>query len=98
MSITILKKARPNGFDIRLIKIEPENDYVVEERDVEGYWEYTDEGVEWFISQNRAEAEAVFAERCAELAETPNRELQARYDELHGTDNGYALWDVPREH
>ena len=35
------------------------------------------------------EARAYYANRVAVLTQTPNWEAQARYDEEHGTDNGY---------
>jgi len=82
---TTLVKSRPNGFYLALECVGEGPDvedvcfYVVETGD--------EDGVE-FDGDVRA-ANAYYYERQAELMKTPNWELQARYDEEHGTDNGY---------
>lgn len=44
-----------------------------------------------------AEAQAWYDTRKVELATLPNWDAQERYDEAHGTDNGYAPWQYGRE-
>lgn len=76
----IIKQASPNGHRVRLI--ECDGSYSVEEH-IDGWWE---PGQDY---DTLAEAEVTFEGLCAELRQTPNWEAQARYDEEHGTDNGY---------
>jgi hypothetical protein len=45
-----------------------------------------------------ADAERYFDEYVSELANEPNWEAQAEYDEEHGTINGYAPWQFDREY
>ena len=78
-----LKHLRPNGFDIALCE--------------EDGWYWVCESLDDYDTmdtefENLEEATVYFDERVKELAETPNWEAQARYDEEHGTDNGYAVW------
>jgi hypothetical protein len=85
----VIRKASPNRFPIRLVEID--GLFYVEEME-DGYW---DSYVEY---ENLSSATEHFEERVRELAQTPNWEAQAEYDELHGTDNGYAPWDYGREY
>lgn len=80
----ILYKSRPNGF--RLV-LECEGDLESDSLSVFVTETGDEDGVE-FDSDIRAAWE-YFCERETELASTPNWEAQARYDEEHGTDNGY---------
>ena len=79
--MTIIKTATVNGFGVRIVKAD-EDCYWVEENS-SGYYE---EGREL---QTLADAELEFSELCKVLGDTPNWELQAKYDEEHGTVNGY---------
>ena len=87
-----LERRRPNGFSIELNKVwaknEPESDacFTVEEASTDGYGDYDGIDIEEF--ETEAEARKYFEERCASLADTPNWEAQAAYDEAHGTING----------
>jgi hypothetical protein len=91
-TVKVLKRARPNGWSIRLEVVDADgeytNYYVIESGD--------EDGVEFDGSKERAEA--YYEERVAALAETPNEELQARYDEEHGTINGYSPFQFNREY
>jgi hypothetical protein len=52
--------------------------------------EHSDDGQEF---ADEAEAVSYFDAEVARLQDTPNWEAQARYDEAHGTDNGFSPWD-----
>lgn len=87
----ILKKSSPNGWFIRLVKYSHEENvyYEVQEgNDKEGGYEYNTE----------EEALKYYDERVKELMDVPNLGLQSKYDEEHGTDNGYSYWDYQREY
>lgn len=91
---TVLENASPNRFPIRLIRYASKTMgslpcFVVEETDPDGYWEFTADGCGAEFDGNLAKARAYYAERVAKLRDTPNWEAQARYDEEHGTVNGY---------
>jgi hypothetical protein len=45
-----------------------------------------------------SEATTVFNKIAKELSDTPNWEMQARYDQEHGTINGYAPWQSNSEY
>lgn len=47
---------------------------------------------------SEAEARSFYEERAKYWADEPNWEAQARYDEEHGTENGYAPWQLNREY
>jgi hypothetical protein len=91
----VIKHLAPNGWGIRILELASDDGeppvFLVQEEVTEGddpwnqitYWE---EGVE---CATLAEAEEAFEKRLAELRETPNHAAQARYDEEHGTVNGY---------
>lgn len=83
MSETVLKKSRPNGHLVCLMKYEDGEDstYWVTEPDNE-------DGVEF--DGDLEEAQRYFEKAVEEWAKIPNWEAQARYDEIHGTDNGYS--------
>ena len=82
----VLKQAAPNGW------------YVALEEDGGCYFviEGDDDVVEFDIDRDAA---LNFYDTVVErLRATPNWEAQARYDEAHGTDNGYGLWQSAREY
>ena len=85
----VLKQAAPNGWLVRLID-DGEWGYLVEEPDgdesMETEFELLDDAQFYYESAIRR------------WHETPNWEAQARYDEAHGTDNGYGLWQSAREY
>lgn len=89
MNMQILKKSRPNGWFIQLVKYSDEENvyYEVQERGDMNYEYDTEE-----------EALKYYDERVKELMDVPNWELQSKYDEEHGTDNGYSYWDYQREY
>lgn len=90
-TVKVLKRARPNGWSIRLEEVSAggfTNYYVIESGD--------EDGVEFDGSKDRAEA--YYEERVTALSSEPNWELQARYDEEHGTINGYSPWQYNREY
>jgi hypothetical protein len=92
-SYLVIKSARPNGWPIRITQgdcLEGAIWYIEECED--GYWN------EVSAHDTLAEAETEFAARVAVLKDIPNWELQARYDEEHGTDNGYAPWQINQEY
>lgn len=85
----ILKQSHPNGWSAYLIAVN--GIYVVAESpDV-----YDDAGDEY---DTREAAEKGFADLVMELAESPNWEAQAAYDEQWGTINGYPPFNYFREH
>lgn len=88
---TLVEKARPNGHYVGLWAGDSGEWWAVEEQSDE------DEEPYEFEFESLAEAKAHFDTSCAELRVKPNWEAQARYDEAHGTDNGYALWQHRRE-
>jgi len=73
--------------------------------------EWDEEGEHWYVRQPRDEdeddwtrfatldeAKAFYDERKTFWCNEPNWEAQAKYDEAHGTDNGYAPWQLNREY
>lgn len=89
-----LLKSRPNGWFLAL-RMEGDVEtggvsdnaffYVVETGDETG----DEDGTEFY--DDAIAAIRYYDERRAELADTRNWEMQERYDEEHGTDNGYAF-------
>jgi hypothetical protein len=82
----ILRTASPNGHAVRLVEFEGGGFAVqgyIEEDEVNGYW---DDGDDF---DTLAEAQAHFDEECNRLKDVRNDLAQARYDEEHGTVNGY---------
>lgn len=92
---TTLAKAYPNAHGwLKLIRYidtayetgaEYETIWVV----VEPHDERDDDGAEF---DAEAEARTFYDERLAFWLKEPNWEAQARYDDAHGTDSGYAPW------
>lgn len=87
----ILERQVVNGFHVELIASKNEDGDQFLELLVDGELEQED-----FESTN--EARHAFLDLCEELRRTPNWELQAQYDEAHGTVNGYAPHDYDRGH
>lgn len=82
-----IKTARPNGWCIQIVQYSGDPLFYILEYDDEGYPLDPDEGYETL-----ADAKTEFTRLATDLASVPNWELQARYDEEHGTDNGFAPW------
>jgi hypothetical protein len=89
MATTVLKRANPNlhGW-IELIEDTNLGCFFVTTPDDE-------DGAEF--DGDKAGAHAYFEEEVKRYSELPNWELQARYDEEHGTINGYSPWQFNRE-
>lgn len=81
-----IKSCRPNGHFLSLLQ-DPEGYYFVQ-------WviQDTDDDDETIDKEfsTLPEAEKFYEEMRKELNDTPNWYAQARYDEAHGTDNGYG--------
>jgi hypothetical protein len=94
MARTVIAKANPNRWPIRVVKFEDDDvtDWCVEEADEYGSWD------DCGLYDSEDEAMAAFNSRVAELQNTPNCQAQAEYDERHGTDNGYSPWQFSREY
>jgi hypothetical protein len=92
---TVIRKASPNRFPIRLAQYGNgvETVFCVEELDPDGDW---DGDAEPFDSLS--EAAAFFDHRVKELSATPNWEAQVEYDDANGTVNGYAPWQFRNEY
>jgi len=93
MAKTVVAKANPNKWPIRVVKYDDDHgaEWCVEEV-CDGQWE------DCGTYETEDDAMADFNARVAELRNTPNWEAQAEYDDLHGTDNGYSPWQFSREY
>lgn len=83
MAAKKLKSARPNGWYVELLHYTNSTcgQYQVGSgEDEEDYYEFDD----------LPSAEAYYESEVERLSKIPNDELQARYDEEWGTDNGYG--------
>jgi hypothetical protein len=80
----MIEKSRPNGWPLSLQEFDDgENKLWVVFEGLE------DNEVDEIDFETYAAAKLHYDARKASLATTPNWEAQARYDEEHGTDNGY---------
>ena len=91
-----LKRSRPNGWDLSLVKFTETPGHGEDYVDAEVYYvvfgpddddQNPDDGQEF---DTLAEAEVYYEAQVLVLSKTPNWEAQARYDEANGTINGYA--------
>lgn len=91
----LIKESKPNGWRLRLVcwTFEGNEPYwTVYGPDADG--RDPDDGDQ---SYSLADAEARYEAEAKRLATTPNWEAQARYDDAHGTINGYAPWQYNQE-
>jgi hypothetical protein len=88
-----IKRARPNGWLVEIVQYSDDPAFYILEYDDEGYPMDPDEGF-----GTLSEATTVFNKIAKELSDTPNWEMQARYDQEHGTINGYAPWQSNSEY
>lgn len=86
--MTTIKRATINGYV--LVLTEDDGLFLLTEGN--SFDDY-DEPVEDEFD-DRDEAIKQFEHRAEKLRDTPNWEAQAAYDEEHGTDNGYAPWQL----
>lgn len=91
MSRIVVQKACVNGRLVKLVHDNEAGDWYVREPDIEDVGDCPSFDV--FEDAQEYYNQAVKAWR-----DTPNWELQAAYDEAHGTDNGYAPWQYSREY
>lgn len=91
----LLEKSYPNGHKVSLMSYElsPGDLYYVVRTPGTGY-DFED-GDEY---ETEADARQAYADQVKKWADEPNWEAQERYDEAHGTINGYAPWQLSREY
>ncbi len=77
MAMSMLKRANPNN-----------HGHMYLETDGQFYYVDLGDGGDPFEFDCLQSATEFFDESVADLVNVPNWEMQAKYDELHGTDNG----------
>ena len=77
MSVKVLLTANPNRHGVCTL-----------EQEAETFFVYLAENEDPWCFDSYTEAKEFWDHNVGELANTPNWEAQAEYDELHGTDNG----------
>jgi len=94
MTLTVIEKCYPNAHGwLKLLrgKGDDEGFWFVREPDALDRDDYTEHDTETSARQHYEDAKR-------DWMDTPNWEAQARYDEEHGTDNGYAPWQRDRDY
>lgn len=90
MAYQIIEKSRPNGFALILRKYTCDG--------VDCYCVRSSQDADDIEFDTEAEARKFYDEYKKELSSTPNWELQEKYDNEHGTINGYAPWQYNSEY
>ena len=93
MTKTTLAKCNPNAHGrVALVQLDETGYDPVYYVTTPGY----EDGVEF--DQDKDAAQEFYDSEVKRLSNTPNWEAQERYDEAHGTSNGYAEWQYNREY
>jgi hypothetical protein len=88
----LIKTANPNRLGRILLEKDENGMFWLTLPDCEGY-----DSDPYDVGTDEVAALESFGTAVSEQANTPNWEMQAEYDEAHGTIGGYAPWQFCRE-